>query len=413
VKVTVRDSWGLSVDSGWSQQYVILPLAGREAPIAVLPIENLSGERAPAEAVLRRIRAGLEGEGFRIVDEETLEAFLHRHRVRVASGLDREEALAIRAATGAEAVLITSFAAYQERPPPHASLFARLVSTGEDPQILWMDSVALSGEDPVRLLGLGRIEEVGSLLENLIDGVTDALSMDVPEPASGGPGLEAEDGVDAPGRVVPAPRFEDAIDPGLLETGSGGIPLDTSPPSTMGPEDARIPPEPRRRYAPRTVFGSLLRDPGERYSVAVVPFVNRSERKNAGQIMALHFVEELHRIEGLRVVDPGLVREEMLRYRTVIPEGPSLETGDILSDENSLGVDLLLSGTVFDYGGAVVPKVEFSLEILDAAAREVIWTSRSYNDGEEAVFFLDVGRVYTAHRLASDMARAAVAELSR
>jgi TolB-like protein len=415
VNVTVRDAWGVSVDSGWSSPYVILPLASRDIPIAVLPLENLTGERAPTQAVLERIRAGLVREGFRIIHSETLERFLHRHRIRVASGLDRTESRAIKEATGAEAVLVTSFAAYQERPPPHASLFARLVSTGDDPKILWMDSVGLSGEDSVRLLGIGRIEETGALLENVVNGVTDALARYVPEPIPEPSDLDAADADDTQGRLAASPPgLEDAIDLSLLEnTGGGGIPPDASSPPASGPEDSGVPPKPRRRYQPKTVFGSRFGDPRERYSVAVVPFVNRSETKNAGKIMALHFVEELYRVEGLRVVDPGLVREEMLRYRTVIPEGPSLETADVLSDEGSLGVDLLLSGTVFDYGGPVVPKVEFSLEILDTDAREVVWTSRSYNDGEEAVYFLDVGRVYTAHRLAAGMARAAVEELSR
>jgi hypothetical protein len=146
----------------------------------------------------------------------------------------------------------------------------------------------------------------------------------------------------------------------------------------------------------------------------VIPFVNISERKNAGKIMMLHFLEELSRIGSLRVVDPGLVREEMLRYRTVIPEGPSLATASLLSSDHSLGIDLLLSGTVFDYGAADgVPRVDFGLEIIDAANREIVWRSRSQNDGGEGVFFLDVGRVYTPHRLATEMARAAVGQLLR
>jgi len=43
----------------------------------------------------------------------------------------------------------------------------------------------------------------------------------------------------------------------------------------------------------------------------------------------------------------------------------------------------------------------------------VIWVSRSYNDGEEGVFFFDVGRVNTAHDLASQMARKTIELMTR
>jgi hypothetical protein len=36
----------------------------------------------------------------------------------------------------------------------------------------------------------------------------------------------------------------------------------------------------------------------------------------------------------------------------------------------------------------------------------VVWSSRSYNDGEEAVHFFDWGRVSTAHSLANRMVEA-------
>jgi TolB-like protein len=412
VKVTIRDASGASVESRWSQPYVILPSATRDLPIAVLPIENLTGERATGAGAVQRLRAGLEQKGFRLVDERILERFMHRHRIRVASGLSRDESRAMREATGAGAVLITTFAAYQERPPPETSLFSRLVSSGDPPEILWMDSVGLSGEDAVGLLGIGRVHETGVLLEQVVDRLTDSLARYLPD-APPAPLPDATRADETRDREAPSPGFEDAVDPRILaKPDDGGIRSHAATPSTRGLDEFSLPGDTSARYAPRSVFRSSYRDPRRRYSVAVIPFVNQSERKNAGKIMALHFVEELTRVDGLRVVDPGLVREEMLRYRTVIPMGPSLATADLLSSERSLGVDLVLSGTVFEYGGLVAPKVDFSLEILETTRREVVWTSRSYNDGKEGVFFLDVGRVYTAHRLAADMARAAVGELT-
>lgn len=422
VKVTVSDASGASTASPWSAPYVILPVVTRYVPIAILPVENLSGERAPTGVALEQLRTGLELNGFRLVDEEVLETFMRRHRIRAASGLSWDDSQAIRGATGAEAVLITSLAAYRERPPPEISLFARLVSTGDQPEILWMNSVGLSGEDSVGLLGIGRIQQADALLEKVVHSLTDSLATYLPEAAPRALLPDATSAKETREAQVPSVSLEDAFGRPLRAAPEG---CDPHPPEgadapaenslcrnreIRSPEPS-FPRDPAARYAPRSVFRSpLAAEPG-RYSVAVIPFVNESETKNAGKIMTLHFVEALTKVDGLRVVDPGLVREEMLRFRTVIPAGPSLATADLLGSDGSVGIDLIFSGTVFDYGGAVVPKVDFGLDIIDTASREVVWTSRSYNHGKEGVFFLDVGRVHTAHQLAADMARAAIRQL--
>jgi TolB-like protein len=395
------------------------PIVTRDTPIALLPIENLSGERAPVEVAEQWIRERLEQNGFHLIEEKLLDAFMHRYRIRAASGLTRDESRAIEAVTGASAVLVTSLAAHRKWPPPEISLFSRLVSSGEQPEILWMDSVGLSGEDGVRLLGIGRMREPRVLLEKVVHRLTGSLVRSLPDEAPGGslPDATATQSEEMTGPDAPPPDSEDAVDPRIPSEPDGGSEPSPAPsPSASEPEgESSSPGEASPRYAPKSAFRSPFADPHRTYSVAVIPFVNVSERKNAGKIMMLHFVEELSRIDSLRVVDPGLVREEMLRYRTVIPEGPSLATASLLSSNHSLGIDLLLSGTVFDYGAAEgdVPTVDFGLEIIDAANREIVWRSRSQNDGGEGVFFLDVGRVYTAHRLATDMARAAVWQLVR
>lgn len=382
----------------------------RNTPIAVLPIENLSGERAPLEAIVRQLRAELQEGGLRLVDDQTLERFLQRHRIRVASGLSRDEARGVREATGAGAVVITTLATYRETPPPEISMFSRLVSSGDEPEILWMNSVGLSGEDGVGLLGIGRIRETDALLEKVIHRLTASLAASVLGGSPRAPVPDAPDPDAVRDRHAPAPGLEDAVRGTLTRPADAGLPGSTEVPQARASSESSLPAGVSARYAPRAVFRSAVADPRGSYSVAVIPFVNESERENAGRIMALHLVEELCRFDGLRVVDPGLVREEMLRYRIVIPEGPSLATADLLSGDRSLGVDLLISGTVFDYGGLSTPKVEFSLGIVETASREVVWTSRSYNHGQEGVFFLDAGRVYTAHRLAADMVRAAIRE---
>ena len=84
--------------------------------------------------------------------------------------------------------------------------------------------------------------------------------------------------------------------------------------------------------------------------------------------------------------------------------GPSLDNVDLISAKSSLGADLVFSGTVFDYQDvAGTPKVDFSMKIMNPRSRKMVWSSRSHNTGEEGVYFFDIGRIYTAHRLASEM----------
>jgi len=54
-------------------------------------------------------------------------------------------------------VLITSLELYSDANPPRFLLISRLVSTGENPSILWMDGVGLAGDDSRGLFDLGLI----------------------------------------------------------------------------------------------------------------------------------------------------------------------------------------------------------------------------------------------------------------
>jgi TolB-like protein len=161
-------------------------------------------------------------------------------------------------------------------------------------------------------------------------------------------------------------------------------------------------------------FGFPFADVNRRYSVAVIPFLNLSQRTNAGKILELHFVKRLFRNESVSIVEPGLVRQELLEHRVVMAAGPSLENAEALSNDESLGVDLVLSGVVFDYQDAVViPKVDFSVTMIEKESRRVVWSSRSDGTGEDGVLFFDFGTVHTAHQLASELARGTSEALSQ
>ena len=127
----------------------------------------------------------------------------------------------------------------------------------------------------------------------------------------------------------------------------------------------------------------------------------------------LHYTRELHRIRNFKVIEPGVVRGELLRFRAIMREGPSLAVTDLITSPSSLGVDLVLFGRVFDYqDSGINPKVDYSIQVLEKQSRKVVFGARTFSNGDKGVYFFNLGRVYTAHNLAEEMTRTIVQLLS-
>jgi TolB-like protein len=320
--------------------------------IAVFPVENLSGTAAPLKSIKASLMNDLQIKGFHVIEEDALERFMVRNRVRYVGGIDQATAQALQKETGADGVLITSLELYSEASPPKVALTSRLVSTGENPIILWIDSAGLAGDDSPGILGLGLIENPEALLKKAL--------------------------------AVLAGSLDDYF---IGRTEKGGS-------KTA-----------KKKFNPRISYRSLVLDPGRKYSVAVIPFFNRSERKNAGEAMVLHFVKNLIKLEQIEVIEPGVVRQQFLILRMIMNEGISIPNADMIFA--TLNVDLILTGDVIDYqdyqGTVGKPKVDFFAQLIERRSRKVVWSSVSHNEGDDGVFFFDWGRVNTAHAMASQM----------
>jgi hypothetical protein len=110
------------------------------------------------------------------------------------------------------------------------------------------------------------------------------------------------------------------------------------------------------------------------------------------------------------VLEPGIVREELLRYRLIMQEGPSLD--DVLALRAVLQPTLVFTGQVQDFVEAGEPKIGFSVTGLEVATRKIVWRSSGYATGEDGVFFFDVGRVSMATDLACQMSSGIVQALT-
>jgi hypothetical protein len=341
--------------------WLALPAQETASRIAVLPIENLTGHAIDGRSVEEGLRAALAGRGLAVVEAAEVAASMARHRVRYTGGLEPAFAEALAAETGATAALITSIERFSDSAQPAVALTVRLVSTAPDLRILWIDDSGRTGTDRPGFLDLGVVLDPTQLLSTTLGDLADRLAV----------GLRG------------------------------------SPPKTGSAQ---------RRFRPRKEYGASahsLAKPGVR--VVVLPFTNRSDRRRAGDLLALHFVRRLAERPEFVVVEPGLVRQVLLSTR-VIPEGGiAFAQADLL--KGILGADLVVTGEVLDYadpdGPDAVPVVDFSVQLLDTSLRRVVWSSYSHNTGSDRVWFFEQGRIRTASVLASRMSMAAVDRMLR
>lgn len=330
-------------------------LEGRRYRVVVYPLENLSGNPAPVREVRQSFIDEMAGRGFDVIDEQTLRGFMAKNRIRYTGGLDWITAKALKDDLGVDGVLIISLELYLPETLPKIALTARMVASGEKATIAWIDGVGLAGDDSPGILNLGLIEDPQVLTKKAIQSLVASLTES-------------------------------------LSGHKGGTTLEKSLP---------------KKYRPRVVFRSPLLETGRKYTIAVVPFFNKSERKNADEIMVLQFIRQLKRFETFEIIEPGIIRQEFLTLRIIMEGGISLDQTDVVFA--ALGADLILSGKVLDYqdyrGTWGKPKVDFSALLIEPKSRSVVWNSTSVNDGQEGVYFFDVGKVNTAHELTDRMVR--------
>jgi len=337
------------------------PVAGAgRLEIAVYPVFNLSANPAPLAAIRLQMIEELKDANATLIAEDVLERAMAQNRVRYVGGLDMAAAQAMRQDAGADCVLITVLELYSDANPPKIALTARLVSTASRTEIIWIDGIGLAGDDTPGLLGLSLIEDPQKLMRKAVHHLAQSLTV-----------------------------F-------LSGQGKGSI----SRPA-------------KKKFGSEIIYRKAGFAADGTYRVAVVPFFNPSARTFAGEILALHFVRQLWALDKFKVFEPGVVRQQLLKARIIMNSGISLADADLIGHE--LNADLILNGKVIEYqdyrGYSGVTKVDFAAEFFDRASREVVWSVKSYHQGDDGVFFFDWGRVNTAYTMASQMVQLAVEEL--
>ncbi|OGR00375.1 MAG: hypothetical protein A2505_08625 [Deltaproteobacteria bacterium RIFOXYD12_FULL_55_16] len=327
--------------------------------IAVLPFVNLSAAPAPLKEIRQKLLELLRDQGMNLLEEKELLALMKRHRMRSTAGLTTELGEAFLKEAGVTGVLITQLTQYQTYFPPKFALTSRLVTTGEKPMVGWADSLIMTGDAQRGLLDLKLIRDFNQLY---------------------GPGLA---------------RLATSLSRSFEEQANGNE---------------------RKFLNPRSFYRApALAQQDRPLTVAILPFINQSQNRFASDLIALDFLRHLSAENKFQVLDPGLLEEQLLGYRIIMPYGTSLDTADMLF--NFLDVDLLLAGKILEYeeasGVNAVPRVHFTAQIIQRQNHELVWSSISSNYGDEGVYFFDFGLIKTARELASRMVRSTVRQMAQ
>jgi TolB-like protein len=336
------------------------PDDGSGLKIAVLPVFNISGTPAPLHLIHQALLNSLNRKGLNLLVPDLVESVIRKHRIRYLGGINYTTSQVFREEAGAEAVLITSLELYSEISPPKIALTSRLVSTAEHMPILWMRGIGMAGNDAPGLLDLYLIEEPQKLLDLAVQNLSNLLAQYL----------------------------------------SG---------SSDGADSQKI----RNTFRPRSSFLAPDLNLDMKKRVAVIPFFNTSERKHAGEIIALQFVKALTAHDNFSVIEPGVVRQTLLDMRIIMQDGLSLADADLIFSR--LEADLVLSGDIMDYqdykGLEGQPRVDFLAQIIAKKSREIVWAVKSHNRGDDRVFFFDWGKVRTAYAMSTQMVHWAVGDL--
>ncbi len=142
--------------------------------IALFPFENLSEDKNALAAVMPAVKLRLEAKGFEVLDEEKLNNFLLRERIRSTGYVSRDVARRLGEQLNVKAVLVGSVNSFFTGDDPRIGLSARLINSS-DGGILWANHSSASGDDFTTILGLGRVTAIDKLSSRVADKLLDSF----------------------------------------------------------------------------------------------------------------------------------------------------------------------------------------------------------------------------------------------
>jgi TolB-like protein len=147
--------------------------------IAIFPFENLSEDKNALASIMPVLRSRLETKGFKMLNEDVLNRFLLKERIRSTGYISSDIARKLREELNVNAILAGSINSFSSKENPVVGLSARLINSS-DSNILWANHVSATGEDFTKILGLGRIGTVEVLASKVVDRLLESFSITPP-----------------------------------------------------------------------------------------------------------------------------------------------------------------------------------------------------------------------------------------
>lgn len=147
--------------------------------VAIFPFENLSEDKNALASVTPVLRNRVEAKGLEMLNEDALNRFLLKERIRSTGYISSDIARKLREELNVNAILVGSINSFSSGENPEVGLSARLISSS-DGAILWANHASATGEDFTKILGLGRIRTVERLTSKVIDKLLESFSITPP-----------------------------------------------------------------------------------------------------------------------------------------------------------------------------------------------------------------------------------------
>ncbi|MFH1703724.1 MAG: hypothetical protein ABIB41_09925 [Nitrospirota bacterium] len=147
--------------------------------IAILPFENLTDNSNALTYVIPALKSQLEGKGVEIIDEDILNKFLLKERVRSTGYISKELAQKIGKELNVKAIFVGSINSFRPGENPSVGLSARLINAS-DGTIIWANHASATGDDFTKILGLGTVKTIDKLILLIVDRLFASFSISPP-----------------------------------------------------------------------------------------------------------------------------------------------------------------------------------------------------------------------------------------
>src|SRR4030042_2176413 len=148
--------------------------------IAIFPFENLTDNNDALTEIMPVLKSQLEGKGIEIVDEDILNKFLLKERVRSTGYISKELAQKIGKELNVTGIFLGSIDSLRPGKNPRVGLSARLINSS-DGSIIWANHASATGDDFTTILGLGTVKTIDKLTLLIVDRLFASFSISPPQ----------------------------------------------------------------------------------------------------------------------------------------------------------------------------------------------------------------------------------------